>query len=176
MSRNNALEIGNNQKRRIKILELIQDTGLQNVDQIKQALKLENIEAQKATIYKDLKMIREGNQLWTSGMAQVQWMHKVRTMYAEINQEIRQLRELRDEIIETDIPETDITDVIEILEKGQHFAKAEKIRNNAKLANLTTVALRISTLDARIMAKRDSLINMITDVPLYDKLSRAQDE
>ena len=163
-------------KRRAKILEVVQTHGTLKPTEIRRIIEAEhNVSVARNSIHKDIQMLEKSDSDWSLAMTRLAWPVKIRQMYSDTNEEISDLRKLRRELLDVDRePDPIIVELISNYEGDPKERQSiiDRLRRVYGAAVASRVAGKIAYVDSIITEKRNFLITMMTDVPLYERGQR----
>ena len=163
-----------------KLRDIMDETGRADLPYLQMRLRADHgIKVAQSTIKRDRRKITDLSDRWVSDLARRTWMTKIIRIYQESSEETVRLRGLLNTMLD-DVGAADEDAVfalaIRLLEEDPKGNRgiAETIMRNARLASSAGAARSIAAVDARLTDKRNSIIAMATDVPLYDLVSKMQ--
>lgn len=149
-------------RRKELVVHNIQVYGTTSPTQLQQLIKTQTGKTvHRQTIKNDVDDIIRNNQQWVNDQAKAAWSEKIKQMYIETNLEIIELQKDIDEIRKHNI---EYYKDIEVNEESQEklyelINQVARIKTGGKIAYINSI----------ITEKRNFLISMMTDKPLYEK-------
>ena len=159
-------------QRRLKVLYVVQWHGTNAPTDIQRIIEDEfRVRVARQSIHSDLKYLKLNHKKWSLAMSMISWPLKIEQMYREKNEEIADLRRLRRELLDVDRePDPRLAEIL--ADYGGDAAERDdiirRLRGVYASAAAGKVAGKIAYIDTVLEEKRESLIAMMTDGPLYE--------
>ena len=161
-------------QRRLKVLYVVQWHGTNAPTDIQRIIEAEfHVNVARQSIHSDLKFFKLSHEKWKLAMSMVSWPLKVQQMYREKNEEIADLRKLRRELIDVDRePDERLVEMLADYDGDAGPDILRRLQGVCAAAAVGKVAGKIAYIDTVLEEKRESLIAMMTDGPLYESAQK----